>query len=218
MFLLFFAMLFLVHGPFKTGNSDDVGYYKNISKQIHNEIQQLLEESKKGLPNESDVNFEDVEEVLQFNLYISMTEDIIWLAEIENKNYEKILGNKYEIEIKELTKKEIACYVLLHYILLLNINVADQISETSFQDRQNAYLELADSILKKSNEIKISEEFLESFKEDFGLKIDKIERNVQELFSEYLGELSKRINRAKLADNLEKAYIESVKITNLASP
>lgn len=220
LFLALFTALLLTTGfsGGKTRVKEDLNYYKQYGSQIHAEIQRVIIESKEAAPQEADTNFEDPEEVLTFNLYLSFMDDVLWIGEAEKKNYEKLSLSQSVEEAKELYRNEIAYSIVMHYVLIVNLVAEEQIPEMPDENLQDKSYRLAESLIKNPEKFEISKELLETFRSEFGLKTEEVQGKVNEIFSSYVKDLAARFKRSLAAENREKAYIEAVKIINIANP
>ncbi|MCX8190411.1 MAG: hypothetical protein N3F05_04265 [Candidatus Diapherotrites archaeon] len=219
-FLAIFVILLFAQGFFekKSTKAEDISYYKNFGAKIHADMQKVINESKESAPRESDVNFEDPEEVLTFNFYLSFMDDVLWIGEAEKRNYENLAATNSAEEAKELYRNEISYSLVMHYILIVNLVAEEQIPEMPDLNTQNKALEFAEALLKKPKRFEISKAFLDSFRDEYGLKTEEVNTKVNEIFSLYVKDLASRFLRSLNAENREKAYIEAVKIINIANP
>ncbi|MEM4598676.1 MAG: hypothetical protein QW400_03240 [Candidatus Diapherotrites archaeon] len=219
LFLALFAALLLTSATSgKTRVKEDLNYYKQYGSQIHAEIQRVIIESKEAALQEADTNFEDPEEVLTFNLYLSFMDDILWIGEAEKKNYEKLALSQSVEEAKELYRSEIAYSIVMHYVLIVNLVAEEQIPEMPDENIRDKRYRLAESLIKNPEKFEISKELFETFRSEFGLKTEEVQGKVNEVFSSYVKDLAARFKRSLAAENHEKAYIEAVKIINIANP
>lgn len=215
-FAIIFLAIFAIFFAKSSNEKENLGYYKGMGTQIHNDIQNILKEAKAMLPSTGDINLENPDERMKLNIHLSLLDDLAWIANQENANYEKLMNASSYEETVIYAKKGIACSVVAQYILLLNTLFDESELKLPEEQTQQKYTEAAKKLLQSPEKLKISTEVLEGFREDFGLKVEKVQADIDELFAAYIEHLASKFRLANTTENRERTYIEAKKIVTIA--
>jgi|GEM_PF-2674247 len=215
-FAITFITILMLFLPAISHEKENLAYYKSTGLQIHNDLQGILQDAKSMLPSTADINLDDADEIMRFNINLSLIDDLAWIAEQEGANYEKLkLATSYE-DANKYVKKELACSVMVQYILLLSMVFEDTGLALPEEELLAKYNETAEKLLQSQEKLKISDELLEGFREEFGLKVEEIKPEVEELFAGYVKHVASKFALANSTKNRERAYVEAKKILTIA--
>ncbi len=190
-------------------------YYKQFSLKLHEQVQSIVNEAKQAKPEIETLDANDTNLMLAFYVYESMLEDLEWIAERENMYFLKMQSALNEDEEKEIARKEIACGVVLQYILMLNAAANQQI-ESYRQSSVELLIEEAKLRMESIKNTYLSEDLLESIASYSGLKIEEVKEEIKELMNEYLKLRKRKLDEAIKEGNPLKKFVEAEKMLMLA--
>lgn len=192
-----------------------LSYNKQLSLQIHEQIQGILKDAKQSSPSIDYIDLNNPEEAYNVQAYYSMLADIEWLAEKENGYYEEMQKASAEKEELKLIKKEIACGVVIQYILILNVAVAEDYRSYE-EGKLNLLIEEALIRINNIKEPYLNKEILEDIASYSGLKVSEVEEQIKELIEEYIKLRKKALSEATKSGDKKRQYIEAKKLLMLA--
>lgn len=192
-----------------------LSYYKQFSLKLHEQVQSIVNEAKQAKPEIETLDANDTNLMLAFYVYESMLEDLEWIAERENMYFLKMQSALNEDEEKEIARKEIACGVVLQYILMLNAAANQQI-ESYRQSSVELLIEEAKLRMESIKNTYLSEDLLESIASYSGLKIEEVKEEIKELMNEYLKLRKRKLDEAIKEGNPLKKFVEAEKMLMLA--
>ena len=189
---------------------NSASYYQQLASGIHEQLKTMVREAKEAFPGLQYIDINDPEEKMKLNIYFSLIEDLEWIAEKENENYEQLLKAGSEEYAKKLAKKEVACGILAQYILMVNLSFEDfQLPEESTLAK---YVGDAQKRLQQKEYFVISNDILEGLKAYSGVKTEEIRQELDELMYEYAIHLERSLQKAINNKNAERQYVEAKKI------
>lgn len=192
-----------------------LSYNKLLSSQIHEEMQGILKDAKLSSPSIDYIDLNDPEEAYNAQAYYSMLADIEWLAGKENAYYEEMQEASTEKEELEIIKKEIACGVVIQYILVLNVAVAEDYGGYD-ENQLNALMEEALLRINYVKEPYLNKKILEDIASYSGLKVSEVEEQIRALMEEYIKLRKKALSEAIKSADKRRQYIEAKKMLILA--
>ena len=192
-----------------------LSYYKQLSSQIHEQIQSIVNDAEGSAPGLDYIDLNNPEKVLELQAYYSMLADLEWLAEKENIYFKEVQKADTEEREQELTKKEIACGVVIQYVLLLNVAVMEDLGEYD-EGQLDLLIKEAQSRISNVKDAYLSEGILEDIAAYSGLKVSEVEEEIKELMGEYIELRKKKLTDAIRSADGGKQYIEAKKMLMLA--
>ena len=192
-----------------------LSYYKQLSLQIHEQMQAIVNDAELSTPGLDYIDPNNLEEVLALYAYYSMLSDLKWLEEKENNYFEQMQKADTKEEEQILIKKEIACGVIVQYVLLLNVAATEDTSDYN-EARLNMLVGEAQFRINSVKSPYLSKEILEDIASNSGLKINEVEEEIGNLMEEYIELRKQALQEAIKSGDKKKQYIEAKKMLMLA--
>jgi len=190
--------------------SEGSSYYRELATGIHSQFKTMMNEAKAAFPGPEYIDLNNPEERMKLNIYLSLMDDMSWVAKKENTYYNAIMNAKETKQIKKLTKSEIACGILMQYILELNLSFKD--FNMPKKNLVQKYVAGAEKQLQNVSSFTMSSDILAGFKEYTGVKVEEIKNELDGLFRDYAEHLGASMHSAGVSGNIEREYIEAKKI------